>query len=397
MKKRILSLLLTLLTLVMLVGMIPATSLTAFAANTDVPFTSDSKAAPGSSMTVDLDALAEQDEAFMEAYFNEDFTITWYLNGTKVTTNIGGSFGEAINLTDADAGKSLYVTIEADGNTYTSKTFTVETPPDVYVGGVGMANGTYLANNATVTRPDKPSVGHAYYKDGVLTLNYYNCRGTGYEIGNNSQTLIYAPRALKIVLEGENILTQTTENNLGIYFAEGGTISGSGSLAISGPCTYGIHVETGDFTCYADYVSILDCAHGVNVKTGDVWISGGLLDVTVQRNAVAARQGSVTVTDGELTAKSTNGSSVNRAINAANGFSVANHLTVLAAEAYDGVPGAYDEANIKNYDLIMVKNYPILLGVKTTGGMVGESESGGSIYFDSCESVFSRECSEETT
>ena len=268
---------------------------------------------------------------------------------------------------------------------------------DVYVGGVGMASGTYLANKATATRPDKPSVGYAYYQDGVLTLHNYNFSGTGYEIGNDSQTLIYASQALRIVLEGENNLTQTTENNLGIYFAEGGTISGSGSLAISGPCTYGIHVETGDFTCYADYVSVLDCAHGVNVKTGDIWISGGLLDVKVQRNAVAARQGSVMVTDGELTAKSTNGSDSNRAINAANGFSVANHLTVLAAEAYDGVPGVYDAANIKNYDLIMVKNYPILLGVKTTGGMVGESEEGGIVFFDSCESVFSKECSEETT
>ena len=136
MKKRLLSLLLA---LVMLVGMIPMNSLTAHAAelteakqtaNIDVPFTSDSKAAPGSSMTVDLDALAEQDEAFMDAYFNNgDIIVTWYLNGTKVTTNIGGSFGEAIYLKDADKGKSLYVTIETDENTYTSKTFTVETLP----------------------------------------------------------------------------------------------------------------------------------------------------------------------------------------------------------------------------------------------------------------------------
>ena len=46
-----------------------------------VIFTEDSKAQAGSKLTVDLEAMAEQDEEFMEAYLNDDIECKWFFNG----------------------------------------------------------------------------------------------------------------------------------------------------------------------------------------------------------------------------------------------------------------------------------------------------------------------------
>lgn len=46
-----------------------------------VIFTEDSKAQAGSKLTVDLEAMAEMDEEFMEAYLNDDIECKWFFNG----------------------------------------------------------------------------------------------------------------------------------------------------------------------------------------------------------------------------------------------------------------------------------------------------------------------------
>ncbi len=46
-----------------------------------VIFTEDSKAQAGSKLTVDLEAMAELDEEFMEAYFNDEISFKWYFDG----------------------------------------------------------------------------------------------------------------------------------------------------------------------------------------------------------------------------------------------------------------------------------------------------------------------------
>lgn len=81
--------------------------------------------------------------------------------------------------------------------------------PELWVGGVAMADGDYLANGATATTTTKPSGGYAYFKDGVLTLNNYEYEGAGVTQSNGSFTwavLISHTIPLTLNLKGDNKL-----------------------------------------------------------------------------------------------------------------------------------------------------------------------------------------------
>ena len=60
--------------------------------------------------------------------------------------------------------------------------------PGLWVGGVEMNDGDYLANGATATTTTEPSGGYAYFKDGVLTLNNYEYEGAGVTQSNSIGT-----------------------------------------------------------------------------------------------------------------------------------------------------------------------------------------------------------------
>lgn len=89
----------------------------------------------------------------------------------------------------------------------------------IYVGGVALKNGEYLAVDSTTPTTAKPSGGYAYYKDGVLTLSSYRYTGAGSQymfnpnLANSSlyDTCVFSDGDLVIYCEGENYLTNTTE------------------------------------------------------------------------------------------------------------------------------------------------------------------------------------------
>ncbi len=93
-------------------------------------------------------------------------------------------------------------------------------PDCVYVGGVKLTSGKYLAVGATSATSTKPSGGYAYYNNGVLTLSSYEYEGEGVEYKFNPnisessyyKTCIFAEGDLEIYCEGESYLTNTNED-----------------------------------------------------------------------------------------------------------------------------------------------------------------------------------------
>ena len=113
---------------------------------------------------------------------------------------------------------------------------------EVYVGGVAMYDGDYLAVGATATQTTKPSGGYAYYYDGTLTLNNYSYEGKGYRYGSDSGSVfyatVYAEHDLTVELVGTNSLKQTASESEGIRVGvfdsrEKLTIQGDGSLNVT--------------------------------------------------------------------------------------------------------------------------------------------------------------------
>ena len=51
--------------------------------------------------------------------------------------------------------------------------------PEVYIGGVGLYDGDYLAAGAYQTTQTKPEDYYAYYSAGVLTLHNFSYTGPG--------------------------------------------------------------------------------------------------------------------------------------------------------------------------------------------------------------------------
>ncbi len=81
-----------------------------------VIFTEDSKAETGSKLTVDIDAMVEQSDEFMEAYFEDNVSFQWFLNGSR----IDGLTDASIELLSEYAGKSVYVEVTYGDNSIES-------------------------------------------------------------------------------------------------------------------------------------------------------------------------------------------------------------------------------------------------------------------------------------
>lgn len=158
----------------------------------------------------------------------------------------------------------------------------------VYVGGVGLADGEYLANNGLISKTKPATGGYAYYKDGVLTLSDYEYKGEGYWYEYDYSTIIYSELdELEVVLEGENLLKNTEQECEGITFA-GNTlkISGTGSLKVD--AYYGIYVF-GEFD-----------ADGLLISDNALIIEDGNITIESDDDAIYC-EGRLTINGGKLT------------------------------------------------------------------------------------------------
>lgn len=333
--------------------------------------------------------------------FGDDTNIT--VNGGKLKMYDGGSWYDYF-ICDGDlliyAG-SVYVSTDSgkteladcvpwdgvtDLNTY--ECVWILSARDVYVGGVGMYDGDYLAVGATATQTTKPSCGYAYYKNGKLTLNNYSYAGEGYlNSSSGYYAVIYSNNDLTLELIGNNTLTQTDWNSDMIYVDGANlTVGGDGKL-------------TGTSEGYALYAD------------KDITINGGTVEVSTYHASILS-YGEVIINDGDITAESEysaaiysyyddvtiNGGNVTaiggfKAISCAlDRFSVAEGMNIQASTTEDGALGEYVSANHDSYKKIVVKTATstVLLGDVNLDGAVNAVDSNllkrsiaGEYYIDS--------------
>ena len=168
----------------------------------------------------------------------------------------------------------------------------------LYVGGVGMNDGDYLASGATDTTKSRPTTGgYAYYKNGVLTLNNYQFSGDGFAHedsgydGYKSYSLIYSTTDLVIELVGSSNLVGTAvcyEEDYDYYFdADTDGIRIKGDLNVRGKGSLNIKVEDDGF-----YIEDLIFESGT---------------VTIVSDDEAIESDSITVLDGALITVSEDG------------------------------------------------------------------------------------------
>ena len=124
----------------------------------------------------------------------------------------------------------------------------------VYVGGVGMYDGDYLAVGATKTTTTKPSGGYAYYKDGVLTLNGYD---------NEKAHFIFEELALELYLVGDNTIGAIYDNEWGM--AGGNLETRQGNLVIDAADGGKLTIASNPLDAYA------------NIQVKDLYFNGGEL------------------------------------------------------------------------------------------------------------------------
>ena len=261
--------------------------------------------------------LAARVENIASAYIEAVFTVTFDFgegSGTMPTVEVSsGDFGRDIPIPE---GLSHPEGLTLIGWTYEGKdydsifansfyapeladiTLTAKWGAPLYVGGVGMNDGDYLASGATETTAKRPTTGgYAYYKNGVLTLNNYQFTGEGfaYEYDGYSDekyfALIYSATDLVVELVGSSNLVGTAifyDEDYDYYFnADTDGIRINGDLTVRGKGSLNIKVEDDGF-----YIEDLIFESGT---------------VTIVSNDEAIESDSITVLDGALITVSEDG------------------------------------------------------------------------------------------
>ncbi|MBQ9740748.1 MAG: Cna B-type domain-containing protein, partial [Kiritimatiellae bacterium] len=224
-----------------------------------------------------------------------------------------------------------------------------EKDAEIWVGGVGMVSGDYLANGEAITTTSKPSDGYAYYKDGVLTLHNYSYTGAGCAVGTEGDSaLILTNKNLKLSLMGTNTLMASGSSKVyGIQVAESSSLtieqSGAGTLMVKD--TYrGISVK-GDITLNSGSVTIDNASQDGILTWENLTIQGGKLDVDsrVRGIQLGGAGKKVTIEGGEVNI-------------AADGHGILANLNNCTVEIKDGktqISGGYHGVNTQYSNLFI--------------------------------------------
>ncbi|MBE6586924.1 MAG: carbohydrate-binding domain-containing protein, partial [Ruminococcaceae bacterium] len=248
----------------------------------------------------------------------------------------------------------------------TTLTAFAESRGEVYVGGVGMNDGDYLAVGATTTRTTKPSGGYAYYNNGTLTLNNYSYAGKGYQYDSEDgyYATVFADHALTLELVGTNSLKQTASLSKGIRVGDEGfrklAIQGDGSLNVtSTQC--GISVK-GSIVVNGGTIISTATDGGMYKSIGiesigiDVTIKGG--NVTVAGDyGLWVPNGSCEIKGGTVTA-----TGIDHAIEYSTGFTALEGMYIQASTTTDGELGEYVAANHDSYKKIVITPPEVYVG-----------------------------------
>ena len=221
---------------------------------------------------------------------------------------------DRLYLLSLDPGEHEMTMLFTDGIAETN--FTVNPVPyekaAVWVAGIGLNDGDYLAVGASATMTTKPSGGYAYYNNGVLTLHNYTYSGPGRGVDIHDYAAIGCDTSLTIQLEGSNEI-----------YAKGN--AGGDALFNYGIFAYGSLSFTGG--------------------------AGDTLKVTSNHVALASTNG-IEFYGGEVTAVGIE----TMAIHTGNGTAYfAGNLNAVASEETDGKDAAsYDESLNDSYHYVKV-------------------------------------------
>lgn len=239
-----------------------------------------------------------------EAYKVTGVTMTGYAAFTEEDGVLVAADKSVVSVVSKDDGeKTCTVKVEPDPNPYV-----------IYVGGVGMRNGEYLANGATSSSSSKPaSGGYAYIKDNTLTLNNYSYEGPGYlyePFYDEEEGAYYSYTAalysdyeavLNVILVGENSLanTDSLENNClghGMAAKGGLNIGGNGSLTIDSS-EDGIFTDNEGVTVGGACVLEISCGDDGISTLGDITIGGsGKIYIEADSDGIySSEEGNITI------------------------------------------------------------------------------------------------------
>lgn len=252
------------------------------------------------------------------------------------------------NVTALQAGSAIITAYLPDGTKAYCPVLVTASDVLVYVGGVGLREGEYLAERSSIpTSNSRPADNYAYLStvDGklTLTLHNYNYEGAGTFISNRLTYGIYSSVDLKIVAEGNSTIGPVTaplERYTSYGIGEGETISIKsddystltikgvntgiditrylfigGNLnmtdvagGVSGGNTIGrIALESGKINidctgtafnliggelAFAGAQVKLNCNYGIRfVRTGNLWINAGRLNIFTATSGIQIKSG----------------------------------------------------------------------------------------------------------
>lgn len=167
-------------------------------------------------------------------------------------------------------------------------TLTAEWGAPLYVGGIPMQDGDYLAVGADKTTSKPPVTGgYAYYKDGVLILKDFTYTGNGFPVEQdssygNTYAFLYAADDLVIEIVGENSFT-SGEDGYGIRVNGDLTLRGEGKLWLD---AYADGIYALDVTVESGTVTVVSGRSALNVY--NLTVAGGTLGTASYEGVYAA-------------------------------------------------------------------------------------------------------------
>ncbi len=357
---------------------------------TDVIFTADSEFKVGGTATMDIEAMAQQDEELMDAYFNGEFLCQWRRNGAIIPFEPGMSY----TFTEEDAGAEIQAAlVYADCLSLSDGDYIQQFAP-IWVGGVMLEDGNYLATGTDWVTDTQPDGGYAHYEDGILVLENYGYEGPGHSFENGAgvtlAAAVYAEGDLDVIVLGENVLNQTVFN-YSIYTLGDLYIAGNGSLHV----TYDITSSLGDIWIDGATITVSDIDvhisadnRSVSVSKGvvnarihacyDIEITGGRIDAVSNYAALDAGR-NITIYSGSVSARTThhwadeNSHAIEYGTDFEGDFNVYN-MAIRASEDPEGLLEPYVAENHDRYDLIVIEEPAFTRqpqsGVVAPGGML---------------------------
>ena len=321
----------------------------------------------------------------------------WGSNWTKFTGTFESgkiySLHFALESSEAVAARCEITMVDSDGDVwYKSEVLSVDSKYvttdvvarasvayDVFIGGVALNDGDYLAVGATAPTKEKPSGGYAYYSNHTLTLNNFTYKGTGIitPLSSWEKALVFGQNLQTIHLVGTNSLVGAGETSVGIgveFTDLTVTADEGGSLSIT---------NVGEGFIYVKAVNLsggtvqLNTING-GITCGEFTVSGGSLTIEANHYGVYCL-GDVVISDGNVTILSED----NNGICSFGGIDISGG-SIKVTSKYEAID-ASKEICISGGNIEAKSDVPAIesgTGVTISGGTVTAEGGDNGIYSD---------------